>query len=124
MEPASIHDKRITEIFANLELAPRAVDLQPIMTEWQPDLVVHEVAELAAPLVSTALGIPYVDVGYGSLVPRALLEAAGERWRGAGHGTTCVVRRLSAPAHRVRHVGDDLEYRPRPVAPCDRGIAR
>ena len=66
-----------TEIFANLELAPRAVDLESIMSAWQPDLVVHEMAELAAPLVSTAQGIPYVDVGYSSLVPRALLEEAG-----------------------------------------------
>ncbi len=77
-----------TEIFANLELAPRVVDLEPIMAAWQPDLVVHEIAEFAAPLVSTALGVPYVDVGYGSLVPRALLEAAGAaaapHWRARG----------------------------------------
>jgi UDP:flavonoid glycosyltransferase YjiC (YdhE family) len=66
-----------SEIFANLELEPRAVDLESIMSAWQPDLVVHELAELAAPLVSTARGVPYVDVGYGSLVPRAILEAAG-----------------------------------------------
>ena len=66
-----------THIFADLELAPRAVDLEAIMSAWQPDLVVHEMAELAAPLVSTASGVPYVDVGYGSLIPRALLEAAG-----------------------------------------------
>ena len=77
-----------TEIFANLELAPRAVDLDSIMSAWQPDLVVHEMAELAAPLVSTARGIPYVDVGYGSLVPRAMLEEAGAaaaaHWRARG----------------------------------------
>ena len=53
-----------------------------------PDLVVHEVAELAAPLVCTGHGIPYVDVSYGSLVPLALLRAAGEaaapHWRARG----------------------------------------
>lgn len=77
-----------TEIFANLELVPRAVDLESIMSAWQPDLVVHEMAELAAPLVSTSLGIPYVDVGYGSLIPRTLLEEAGAaaavHWRARG----------------------------------------
>lgn len=77
-----------TEIFADLELAPRAVDLDSIMSAWRPDLVVHEMAELAAPLVSTALDIPYVDVGYGSLIPRALLEQAGAaaapHWRDRG----------------------------------------
>jgi UDP:flavonoid glycosyltransferase YjiC (YdhE family) len=66
-----------TEIFANLELAPRAIDLESIMSAWRPRLVVHEIAELAAPLVSTSLGIPYVDVGYSALVPRALLTSAG-----------------------------------------------
>ena len=76
------------EIFANLELAPRAVDLESIMSAWRPRLVVHEVAELAAPLVSTSLGIPYVDVGYGALVPRQLLMSAGTaaapHWRARG----------------------------------------
>jgi len=67
----------LTEIFANLELAPRAVDLETIMSTWRPDLVVHEMAEFAAPMVATALGIPYADVGYGALIPRDLLIAAG-----------------------------------------------
>jgi hypothetical protein len=77
-----------TEIFANLELAPRAADLEAIMSEWRPDLVVHEMAELAAPLISTALGVPYVDVGYGALIDRALLRSAGTaaapHWRARG----------------------------------------
>ena len=66
-----------TEIFANLELVPRAADLESIMSEWRPHLVIHEMAELAAPLISTSMGVPYVDVGYGSLIDRALLVAAG-----------------------------------------------
>ena len=48
------------------------------MSDWRPHLVIHEVAELAAPMISTSMGIPYVDVGYGSLIPRALLLAAGK----------------------------------------------
>lgn len=78
----------LTEIFANLELEPRAVELEPVVDEWDPSLVVHEVAELAAPLVSAARGLPYVDVSYGRLIPRALLLAAGEaaapHWRARG----------------------------------------
>ena len=38
-----------TEIFANLELVLRAVDLGHVLDQWEPDLVVHEMAELAAP---------------------------------------------------------------------------
>ena len=67
----------LTEIFANLELVPRADDLESIIDTWHPDVVVHEVAELAAPLVATAHGIPYVDLSYGSLIGSSLLRAAG-----------------------------------------------
>ena len=67
-----------TQIFANLELVPRAFDLESVIAGWHPDIVVHEIAELAAPLVCTSLGVPYVDVGYGPLTSRHLLEAAGK----------------------------------------------
>ena len=49
----------LTEIFANLELVPRAADLDHILDQWTPDLVVHEMAELAAPLVCTTRGLRY-----------------------------------------------------------------
>jgi UDP:flavonoid glycosyltransferase YjiC (YdhE family) len=77
-----------TQIFADLELVPRAADLHSIMSTWRPDLVIHEMAELAAPLVSTALDVPYVDVGFGPLIDHALLRAAGTaaapHWRAHG----------------------------------------
>jgi len=75
-------------IFANLELVSRGVDLDPIVDQWKPDLVVHEMAELAAPLVCTTHAIRYVDVSYGPLIPAALLRAAGTaaapHWRVRG----------------------------------------
>lgn len=75
-------------IFADLELAPRAEDLDGVLDRWRPDLVVHEMAELAAPLVCTARGLPYVDVSYGPLIPAELLRAAGRaaarHWRARG----------------------------------------
>ena len=78
----------LTEIFANLELVPRADELEHVVDEWAPDVLVHEVAELAAPLVAAARRIPVVDVSYGSLIPLALLRAAGEatapHWRARG----------------------------------------
>ena len=57
-----------TEIFANLELVPRARDLERIVDTWHPDVVVHGVAELAAPLVCSTRGIPYADVSFGALI--------------------------------------------------------
>jgi UDP:flavonoid glycosyltransferase YjiC (YdhE family) len=78
----------LTEVFANLELVPRAEDLDSIIDSWQPDVIVHEVAELAAPLVATSHGIPYIDLSYGSLIGSSLLRAAGEaaapHWRARG----------------------------------------
>jgi len=78
----------LTEVFANLELVPRADDLERVVDAWEPAILVHEVAELAAPLVAAARGIPYVDVSYGSLIPLALLRATGEaaapHWRARG----------------------------------------
>ena len=78
----------LTEIFANLELEPRAAALEAVIDAWAPHLVVHEVAELAAPLISSARGIPYVDVSYGRLIPRFLLRATGDaaapHWRARG----------------------------------------
>lgn len=78
----------LTEIFANLELEPRAAELDAVVDAWGPDLVVHEVAELAAPLICSARGIPYVDVSYGRLIPRSLLRATGDaaalHWRARG----------------------------------------
>src|SRR4051794_1951077 len=78
----------LTEIFANLELVPRAHDLELIVDSWSPHLLVHEVAELAAPLVGSARKIPYVDVSYGALIDSSLLHAAGKasapHWRARG----------------------------------------
>jgi UDP:flavonoid glycosyltransferase YjiC (YdhE family) len=45
-------------------------------------------AEMAAPLVCSARGLPYVDVSYGPLIPAELLQAAGrgaaQHWRARG----------------------------------------
>jgi UDP:flavonoid glycosyltransferase YjiC (YdhE family) len=77
-----------TEIFAGLELVPRAADLEQSLRAWRPDVVVHDVAELAAPLVCATSGVPSVDLSYGPLVPLAILRAAGlaaaPHWRARG----------------------------------------
>ena len=62
----------LTEIFANLELVPRADDLDSIIDTWQPDVIVHEVAEFAGPLVATAHQIPWSPSTH---------EASAGRWR-------------------------------------------
>jgi len=65
-------------------------DLLTFAREWQPDLLVHDHAELAAPLVGAVLGVPSVTHAYGGAIPVAILDEATERlapmW--AAHGLT------------------------------------
>ena len=79
-------------------------DLDRVLDGGGPDLVVHEMAELAAPLVCTARGLPYVDVSYGPLIPADLLRAAGRaaapHWRARGLEPASVRRPAAAPLRR------------------------
>ena len=43
-------------------------DLERIVTEWLPDLIIHECTDMAAPIAAAAAGIPAVTEGWG-LVP-------------------------------------------------------
>ena len=73
-----------TEVFAGLELEPRAADLASVVASWRPELVVHELAELAGPLVATAAGLPYATAGYGILPSEGVLRAAAVIVTGSG----------------------------------------
>jgi UDP:flavonoid glycosyltransferase YjiC (YdhE family) len=78
--------------------APAAVGgLVELTDAWRPDLIVHEQAELAAPAVAAALGVPNVCHGFGFAVPPERVALAGE---------------LAAPAWA--HVG----VAPRPFGGC------
>jgi UDP:flavonoid glycosyltransferase YjiC (YdhE family) len=69
---------------------PMVDDLLPLAKQWGPDLLIHEQAELAAPLVGALLGLPCVTHAFGGAVPAPFLAEAGERlaplW--ATHGRT------------------------------------
>src|SRR6476619_6334654 len=41
-----------TRYFANSELKRRLIDLEPLVQTIKPDVIVHEIAELAAPLAA------------------------------------------------------------------------
>jgi UDP:flavonoid glycosyltransferase YjiC (YdhE family) len=69
--------------------APRMLtDLRPVLDEWQPDLLVHETAELAGPALAEAAGIPHAVVAFSGRVPPEALAAAAEvvapLWAGLG----------------------------------------
>lgn len=67
-------------------LGPAMVEgLEQAMDHWRPDLVVHEPAALAAPLVCQQRGLRHVTHGYGLRLPSEYLEDAmdffGANWR-------------------------------------------
>ncbi len=77
-----------TQLFVGIELAPRLRDLSAIIERWTPDVIVHEVAEPAAPIAATAAGLPYVTSGFGPLLSPTIAaqvgQAAAPHWRAAG----------------------------------------
>ena len=77
-----------SELFVEIELAPRARDLDLAVEDWTPDLLVHDVAEFAAPLVAQSRRLPYATHGFGAAVPEAVVRAAAAAaepiWRSFG----------------------------------------
>jgi len=53
-------------------------DLLPLARSWRPGLLVHEQAELAAPLVGTLIGARCVTHAFGGAVPAPFIQEAGE----------------------------------------------
>jgi UDP:flavonoid glycosyltransferase YjiC (YdhE family) len=76
------------EAFARIEVGPRLEDIERVVRDWKPDLVVHETAELAAPIAASAAGVPYATAGFGPRVDGELLRRAGAgaapAWRSRG----------------------------------------
>ena len=78
LPPSQIRSFVFTELFVRVELEPRANDLFNIVEQWAPHVVVHDVAEFAAPLVATMVGIPYVEHSYGPAIQNHVIRAAGD----------------------------------------------
>ena len=78
LPPSQVRRFVFTELFVRVELEPRANDLLKIVEQWAPHVVVHDVAEFAAPLVATVAGIPYVEHSYGPAIENDVILAAGD----------------------------------------------
>ena len=78
LPPSQVRTFVFTELFVRVELEPRANDLLNVIEEWAPHVVVHDVAEFAAPLVATMAGIPYAEHSYGPAIQNPVIRAAGE----------------------------------------------
>ena len=66
-------------LFAEAATPTMLADLLPAARGWRPQLLVHENAELASPLVGAILGIPSVTHAFGGAIPAPILGEATDR---------------------------------------------
>lgn len=76
------------KVFAEIAAPSMLEPVRSAVDGWAPDVVVHDAAELVAPLAAASAGIPSVCHGFGQLVPEVAVQVAGDAlatmWRGAG----------------------------------------
>jgi UDP:flavonoid glycosyltransferase YjiC (YdhE family) len=65
-------------LFGAVAAPAAAPGLERLVRDWNPDLIVHEAAEFAAPAAAAAAGIPSITHGFGLLVPPDRVADAGE----------------------------------------------
>src|SRR6185436_11577915 len=81
-------DVMFARIFGDAAAPAMLADLLPLVREWPPDLVLHDAAEFAGPIVAVLVGAPSVTKSFGALLPRQRVAMAGEHvenlWRSVG----------------------------------------
>lgn len=77
-----------TLMFAKVHAPAKIDELLDVVRAFEPDAIVYDSSELAAPIAAAALGVPAVNHSFGAMIPLAVLErAAGELaplWRRHG----------------------------------------
>jgi hypothetical protein len=88
LEPGEIRPFFFGRVFTTYELPRRAEDLAEVVDRYEPDVLVHDVAEFAGPLVAATRRLPYATHAYGLVIDDDALSAAakGARpyWEAAG----------------------------------------
>jgi UDP:flavonoid glycosyltransferase YjiC (YdhE family) len=88
LPPSERRPTQFVAHFATVAAPANLAGLLSTATHWRPDVIVHEMAELAAPIVAANLGTPSVNHGFGRMVPLSILAKAGRvvepLWRDAG----------------------------------------
>lgn len=78
LAPQDLPGHMFPRLFGVLSAPPMLDDLLAIVAGWRPDVIVHEAAELAAPIAAAVVGAPTVNQGFGALVHPERLTAASE----------------------------------------------
>jgi UDP:flavonoid glycosyltransferase YjiC (YdhE family) len=88
LPPAELRPAAFTGRFAEIEAPRRVKPLHRLVEREQPDVLVHEPGDLAAPIAATANGVPVVLHAFGRPIPEGALRQAAEEiapmWQAAG----------------------------------------
>lgn len=77
LPPAELRRFAFSDWFVLTEMPPRVRDLEAVIDRFDPELIIHETAEFAAPLVASVHRIPYATHAYGPLLRRDAALSAG-----------------------------------------------
>jgi hypothetical protein len=82
------HEFLVPRLFGEIVAPALLVDLERIVEEWPPEVIVHEVADCASPVVAVSAGCVKVTVGAGPGASPAVMQEWADRtaplWRARG----------------------------------------
>ena len=88
MPPLARREHIYPRLFGRGHAPPKLDGLLRVCADWRPDVLVFESSDIAAPVVSAALGIPAVNHSFGAMIPLAALrrteDAVLPLWRSVG----------------------------------------
>jgi len=78
LAPDEILDWYIPHLFGEILAPAMLADLEPLAQSWRPDVILHDIWELAAPIAAAHLGIPSVSQALGIRFSNSMIEAAAK----------------------------------------------
>ena len=79
VEPAERAAYVFPRMFGAAYTPGMVADLLPLARQRRPDLMIHDQAELASPIVGAVIDVPSITHAFGGAIPAELLIEAGER---------------------------------------------
>jgi UDP:flavonoid glycosyltransferase YjiC (YdhE family) len=88
LPPPERPDVMFSKLFGEVGTPAALPELLRLARSWEPELVVHDAAELAAPIAAAAIGVPHAAHAFGALLPEIRVLRAAEEvaplWRAEG----------------------------------------
>ena len=88
LAPEAVPDVLFGMLFGEHAAPAMLADLRSLVRDWTPELVLHDAAEFAGPIVAASAGAPNVVTSFGPLLPRPRVAGAGKAvaplWHASG----------------------------------------